>query len=304
MPPASEVTTMREVTPLEVRKERQGMTSPILVTGGTGTLGREVVPRLRNTGREVRVLSRHGRADEDGVRHLTGDLATGEGVEPAVDGVETIVHCAGTARGDQVKARHLVEAASRAGVRHLVFISVVGADRMPVVSGIDRAMFGYFAAKRAAEQVIAGSRLPWTTLRATQFHDLILMTVRALARLPVVPVPAGWRFQPVDARDVADRLVELALGAPAGLVPDLGGPRIYELAELVRSYLRATDRHRLIVPLRTPGRAARAVRAGANLAPDQAVGRRTWEEFLAERLSRGIRSSGGRAGRSLESPSQ
>jgi uncharacterized protein YbjT (DUF2867 family) len=185
-----------------------------------------------------------------------------------------------------------------------VYISVVGADRIPVVSAIDRAMFGYFASKRAAEQVIAGSGLPWTTLRATQFHDLVLMTVRPLARLPVVPVPAGWRFQPVDARDVADRLVELALGAPAGLVPDLGGPRIYELVELVRSYLRATDRHRLIVPLRTPGRAARAVRAGANLAPDQAVGRHTWEEFLAERVSLSIRSSGGSAGRSVESPSQ
>jgi uncharacterized protein YbjT (DUF2867 family) len=179
-----------------------------------------------------------------------------------------------------------------------------GADRIPVVSGIDRAMFGYFASKRAAEQVIAGSGMGWTTLRATQFHDLALLTVRQLARLPVVPVPTGWRFQPVDTRDVADRLVELALGAPAGLAPELGGPRIYELAELVRSYLRATDRHRLIVPLRTPGRAARAVRAGANLAPDQAVGRHTWEEFLAERLSRGIRSSGGRASQSLEMPRQ
>jgi uncharacterized protein YbjT (DUF2867 family) len=304
MPPASDVTTMGEGTPLDVTKERQAMTSPILVTGGTGTLGREVVPRLRNTGREVRVLSRHGRADEDGIRYLTGDLATGDGVEPAVEGVETIIHCAGTARGDQVKARHLVEAASRAGTRHLVYISVVGADRVPVVSGIDRAMFGYFASKRAAEQVVAGSGLPWTTLRATQFHDLLLMTARQLARLPVVPVPAGWRFQPVDARDVADRLVELALDRPAGLVPDLGGPRIYELAELVRSYLRATDRHRLIVPLRMPGRAARAVRAGANLAPDQAEGRRTWEQFLAERLSRGLRSIGGRAGQPLETPPQ
>jgi uncharacterized protein YbjT (DUF2867 family) len=302
MRPASDVTTMREGTPPDVTKEPQAMTSPILVTGGTGTLGRQVVPRLRNAGREVRVLSRHGQADQDGVRYLTGDLATGEGVEVAVAGVEAIVHCAGTARGDEVKARHLVEAASRAGARHLVFVSVVGADRVPVVSGIDRAMFGYYASKRAAEQVIAGSGLPWTTLRATQFHDLVLVAVRALARLPVVVVPAGWRFQPVDARDVADRLVELALGAPAGLVADLGGPRTYELAGLVRSYLRATDRHRLVVPLRTPGRAARAVRAGANLAPDQAVGRRTWEEFLAERLSRGISSSGGRAGQSLGTP--
>jgi uncharacterized protein YbjT (DUF2867 family) len=261
------------------------MTSPILVTGGTGSLGRQVVPLLRNTGHDVRVLSRHSRADEDGIRYLTGDLATGEGVELAVDGIETIIHCATSVKGDEVKARHLVEAASRAGARHLVFISVVGADRI-----------GYFAAKRAAEQVIAGSGLPWTTLRATQFHDLVLLIVRALAKLPVVPAPAGWRVQPVDTRDVAARLVELALGAPAGLVPDLGGPRIYELAELVRSYLQATDRHRLIVPVPLPGRAARAYRAGANLAPDQAVGRHTWEDFLAERLSRGIRSSSGRAG--------
>jgi uncharacterized protein YbjT (DUF2867 family) len=263
------------------------MTTPILVTGGTGTLGRQVVPRLRNAGRDVRLLSRHGGAAEDGIRYLTGDLATGQGIEPAVDGVETIVHLAGTNRGDEVKARNLVRAASQAGVRHLVFISVVGADRIPVTSRIDRAMFGYFASKRAAEQVIAGSGMGWTTLRATQFHDLALLTVRQLARLPMVPVPAGWRFQPIDAGEVAARLVELALGAPAGLVADVGGPRIYELAELVRSYLRATHRHRLILPVRTPGGAARAVRAGANLAPERAVGRRTWEEFLAERVSPG-----------------
>jgi uncharacterized protein YbjT (DUF2867 family) len=135
--------------------------------------------------------------------------------------------------------------------------------------------------------VIADSGLPWTTLRATQFHDLTLLTIRQLARLPVVPVPAGWRFQPIDADEVAARLVELALGTPAGLVPDLGGPRVYELAELVRGYLRVQGRHRPILPVWTPGKAARAFRAGANLAPDRAVGRRTWEEFLAERVSPG-----------------
>jgi uncharacterized protein YbjT (DUF2867 family) len=262
----------------------EAMKSPILVTGGTGTLGRLVVPRLRDAGCDVRVLSRHGRADEDGIRYLTGDLATGEGVEPAVDGVETIVHVAGTNRGDEVKARNLIRATSQAGARHLVYISVVGADRIPVTSRIDRAMFGYFASKRAAEQVIAGSGMGWTTLRATQFHDLVLLTVRQLARLPVVPVPAGWRVQPVDAGEVAARLVELALGTPAGLVPDLGGPRVYELAALVRGYLRARGLHRPILPVRLPGRAARAYRAGANLAPDRAVGRRTWEDFLADEL--------------------
>jgi uncharacterized protein YbjT (DUF2867 family) len=142
-------------------------------------------------------------------------------------------------------------------------------------------MFGYFAAKRAAEQTIADSGLGWTTLRATQFHDGILVTVRQLSRLPVLLVPAGFRFQPVDPGEVADRLVELALGPPAGLVPEVGGPRVYELAALVRGYLRARGKRRPILPVWLPGRAARAFRAGANLAPDRAVGRRTWEEFLA-----------------------
>jgi len=256
-----------------------------LVTGGTGTLGRLVVPRLQDAGFEVRVLSRRSCAAGQGIEFVTGDLATGQGVDAAVVGAQVIVHCAGTKKGDEDKARHLVRAARRAGTRHLVYISVVGADRIPVASGIDRAIFGYFAAKLAAERVVADSGLPWTALRATQFHDGILMTVQQLARMPVIPVPAGWRFQPVDTGEVADRLVELALGGPAGLVPDLGGPRVYAMSALVRGYLQATDRHRPILPVRLPGNAARAFRAGANLAPDRAVGHRTWEDFLAARVS-------------------
>jgi uncharacterized protein YbjT (DUF2867 family) len=260
------------------------MTSDILVTGGTGTLGRLVVGRLRDAGREVRVLSRRGREAGEGIEYVTGDLATGEGIEAAVDGAEIIVHCAGSSKGDDDKARNLVRPAARAGTRHLVNISVVGADRVPVVSAADRAMFGYFASKLAAERVVADSGLSWTTLRATQFHDLILMVAQQMTKLPVIPVPAGFRFQPVDAGEVAGRLVELALGTPAGLVPDVAGPRVYTVADLLRGYLRARRKRRLMVPVRLPGKAARAVRAGANLAPERAVGHRTWEDFLAERV--------------------
>ena len=263
---------------------RDHQAGPVLVTGGTGTLGRLVVPRLQACGRTVRVLSRHGREAGEGVEVVAGDLATGEGIGAAVDGAEIIVHCAGTSKGDEEKARNLVAAAARAGAPHLVYISVVGADRIPVASRVDRALFGYFAAKLAAESVVAQSGLPWTTLRATQFFDLTLTTVRQLARLPVVPAPAG-RFQPIDTGEVAARLVELALGAPAGLVPDMAGPRVYELNELLRGYLQARGKHRPIVPVRLPGKAARAFRAGANLSPERAVGRRTWEAFLTERVA-------------------
>jgi uncharacterized protein YbjT (DUF2867 family) len=264
-------------------------TSPILVTGGTGTLGRLVVARLRDAGRDVRVLSRHRGALFEGdpgrnVESVCADLATRSDIDAAVAGVEIIVHCAGGASGDEAKARNLMQAASRAGARHIVYISVVGDERIPQESAIDRAMFGYFGSKLAAARVISNSGVPWTTLHATQFHDLIFNTVRQMAKLPVIPVPVA-RFQPIDAGEVADRLVELALGEPAGLVPDIAGPRVYEMVELVRGYLRATRRSRLVIPVRLPGKAARAFRNGANLAEDRAVGRRTWEEFLAARVN-------------------
>lgn len=255
--------------------------SAILLTGGTGTLGRHVTRLLSETGREVRVLSRRPPERRDGIEYVTGDLSTGAGVDAAVDGVDTILHCAGSAKGDDAKASTLVEAATRAGAPHLVYISVVGADRVPVVSAVDRAMFGYFGAKRAAEGIVTGSGLPFTILRATQFHDFVLTVLRQMAALPVMPLWSGVRFQPVDAGEVAARLVELAGGAPAGLVPDIAGPEIHGMPELARGYLRATGKHRLVVSMRTPGRAAAAFRDGANLSPDRAVGRRTWDDFLA-----------------------
>lgn len=99
-------------------------------------------------------------------------------------------HRAGSTKEDGKKARHLVRAAQRAGARHLGYISVVGADRVPQASGMERAMFGYFGSKLAAERIVANSGLPWTTLRATQFYDLALMTAQQMAKMPVIPVPA------------------------------------------------------------------------------------------------------------------
>ena len=259
----------------------------ILVTGGAGVLGRLVVKQLSAAGYPVRGMSRRTRPGDDwpGAEWVQADLETGEGLEASVKGSEIIVHCAGSNKGDEEKTRNLVRAASRAGARHLVYISVVGADCIPVKSTIDRTMFGYFASKLAAERVVADSDLPWTTLRATQFYYAILLVARQMARLPVIPLPVGFRFQPVDEGEVAARLAELALGTPAGLVPDMAGPKVYSMAELLRGYLRASHRHRPIIPVWLPGKAARAVRAGANLAPERAVGRRSWEEFLADQVN-------------------
>jgi uncharacterized protein YbjT (DUF2867 family) len=246
------------------------MTNQILVTGGTGTIGRVVVQHLLDAGRQVRVLSR-GRRRTGPAQHVTGDIRTGEGLAEAVAGVDTIVACVDP-------AHRVVEAALRAGKPHLVYISIVGIDRVPL---------GYYQRKLADERLIGSSGLPWTVLRTTQFHDLVAVMLRLLATPPVLMVPAGWSFQPVDVREVGARLAALAMGEPAGRVSDLAGPEVRAVEDLARTYLTAVGKRRPIVPVRLLGRVCRAYRAGGHLAPDRAVGTIGFEQYLDEQLAAG-----------------
>lgn len=124
-------------------------------------------------------------------------------------------------------------------------------------------------AKLAADELIERSALPWTILRATQFHQLVLLVARGLARLPVVPVPAATSFQPIDAAEVADRLTALATGPPAGRVPDMGGPQIRTAADLLRTYLRMAGRRRPVLPVHLPGAVFAGYRQGGHLVVDE-----------------------------------
>jgi uncharacterized protein YbjT (DUF2867 family) len=259
----------------------------ILVTGSTGTLGRAVVPRLADAGHRVRSLSRRPPppASPAGA-WATGDLRRNVGLDQAVAGMDVIVHCASAPRGDPAAARNLIAAARRAGAPHLVYISIAGIDQVPL---------GYYKAKLATERLIEASGLPWTILRATQFHELILRLCEALARPPVMLVPAGFRFQPVLAAEVADRLAGLAGQPPAGRVADMGGPQVRGIGDLAASYLRASGRRRRVLPVPLPGRAFAGFRRGGNLAPDEATGTVTFEGFLAGRFRSG-QLPGGEAG--------
>jgi uncharacterized protein YbjT (DUF2867 family) len=241
---------------------------PVLVTGGTGTHGRAVVARLLDGGHEVRVASRR-----PGAARVVVDLRSEAGVDRAVAGVDAIVHCATTGGAADVHVtRTLVDGARRAGTPHLVFISIVGVDRLPL---------GYYRAKLAAERVVGESGLGWTVLRATQFHDLVAWLWRVQRRSPVIVSPASTSIQPIDVRDVAARLVELATGPPAGRVPDLGGPEVRGATDLARTYVRATGRRGVVLPIRFPGAVAAGYRRGHHLTvPRSGI---TFDQFLAER---------------------
>jgi uncharacterized protein YbjT (DUF2867 family) len=229
-----------------------------------------------DAGREVRVLARRQRDTQPQVTFFAGDLRRGEGIDAAVRGAGVIINCATSTKGDAEVTTNLVKAAAKADSPHFVQPSIVGIDAM--------AQWGYVKTKLEVERIVENCGLPWTILRVTQFYSYCFENSRKLAKFPLVaPVPGGFRVQPVDSREVAARLVELALGEAAGRAPDMSGPEVSSWNDLFRSYLAAAHRRKLVVPVPVPG--SKAVRGGALLPPPgHTEGLRTWDQFLAEEL--------------------
>jgi uncharacterized protein YbjT (DUF2867 family) len=242
----------------------------IAVAGGTGLIGTMIVEALSAGGDTPIVLARSA-----GV-----DLTTGEGLDARLAGASAVIDVSNvtTLRARKSAAffaaatRNLLSAGQRAGVGHHVVLSIVGIDRVP---------FGYYLGKRRQEELALSGPVPATVLRATQFHEF---AGQLLARGgPVVPVPAG-PSQPIAAREVADLLVAISRAEPAGLLPDLAGPRAEYLPDLVRRVARARGPRRLIIPVRLPGAVGRAMAAGGLLpAGDGPRGTQTFSEWLGGR---------------------
>ncbi len=237
--------------------------SKTLVTGGTGTLGSYLVPMLRERGHDVRVLS----------RRTGGDLVTGAGVREAVESVDLVVHAASDTHrrfgaGDPQQTRNLLAACGE--VRHLLYVSIVGIDRMP---------YGYYRHKLECERLVEESEIPYSIQRATQFHELLDGYLAKAARWPIVPLPLTAKVQPVAAREVAARCVDVVGAEPRGRAADFGGPEILTLREVLDVW---PGRVRAL-PLPTVGRLLRGFHGGRNTTPEHAEGRLTWAQYLADR---------------------
>ena len=258
----------------------------ILVTGGTGTLGREVVARLIVRGHRVRILTHRTSpampAVPEGVEVVPGDLSAGAGLAAALAGTEIVMHLASQSQQalatDVGGTRNLLAAATAqasAAPPHIIYISIVG---------VDRSNMSYYVAKYAAEALIAASGLPWSILRTTQFHGFIASLLQSLGieTQPEIAVPAGVRVQSIDVGEVAERLVALAELGPLGHVAEMGGPQVLDLETMATTYLRVRDPRPTAQvraePLQSP--LFDAWRSGSNLAPDHAFGVITWEEYL------------------------
>jgi uncharacterized protein YbjT (DUF2867 family) len=242
--------------------------------------------QLLQAGLMVRVMSRRPAPAglPVGVTWAQADLVTGEGVQTAVSHTHTIIHAAsnmgnkGHATDVDGTAR-LLAAAKQANIEQLLYISIVGIDKIPL---------GYYQTKLAAEQLITHSPIPWAILRATQFYELVDMILNGFARLPVLLLPKQFVFQPIAAVEVAARLTTAVLEGENGRLPDLAGPELLPIATIAAAWQQSRGLHKPMWQVPLPGKTAAAFRAGYNTVPHQAGayqpdGSMTWGDWLAAR---------------------
>jgi uncharacterized protein YbjT (DUF2867 family) len=263
-------------TTTSTRRPRSGDTGTltVAVVGGTGTLGRQVVAALRADGHDVRALSRHS-------DHPV-DLTTGQGLAAALAGCDVVVDAAnagGTKRGSGTLVEgteRLLDAVAAAGVGHHVSIDIVGCEAVPMA---------YFELKTAQQHLVESGPVPWSTVRATQFHEFAVATLAGYTHLGLTFAPP-MRVQPVASAEVAAVVASVAQRPPSGTRTVVAGPEVRELRDLARVWKRSTGRRSLVTPVVLPGAAGRALRDGA-LTSDSAdvVGRTTFEQWFAARAT-------------------
>jgi uncharacterized protein YbjT (DUF2867 family) len=223
----------------------------IAVAGATGVLGRKLVGAATARGHDVVELAR-----STGV-----DLTTGAGLDDRLSGADAAVDVTNLVTQSRTKAegffgsvtRSLLAAERAAGVGHHVALSIVGIDDVET---------GYYAGKRMQERLVAEGEVPWTILRATQFHEFSEQAL-GFARLGPWSFVPRMLSQPVAADEVAAALVDLVEAGPSSRAPDLAGPEQLQLVDMARKVSRARGLGRRVVPVRVPGAAGRAMRAGA-----------------------------------------
>ncbi|HEY9313827.1 SDR family oxidoreductase [Williamsia sp.] len=244
-----------------------------LITGATGRIGTPTTAQLRAQGHDVRALSRR-----TGPGLVAGDLLSGSGVEGAMAGVDTVIHLATTNGAKDIQiAENLFSAAASAHVRHVVLLSIVGIDKIPM---------GFYKQRLAIESIATESGVPLTLQRSTQFHTFVDTLFSAQRFLPVLIAPS-IRFQPIATQEVAARLVTLAAGESSGRVDDIGGPQQRTAADLLAAWKDARGSRRPGMPLRLPGKAFNAVAAGNNLAAGTPFGHETFDQYLAQKYQSG-----------------
>jgi uncharacterized protein YbjT (DUF2867 family) len=204
----------------------EGALRTIAVIGSTGLVGRQLVQRLVSSGHRVVEVSRESGAD----------LLTGEGLEEALSGVDTVIDVINSPTPEDSSegffertAKNLASAVRGAEVRHYVVLSIVGAGALAPLSG-------YMRGKLLQESAAEGSGVPWTVMRSTQFHELAGSIVESLIVDDTVRVPRA-SLQTAASRELVEILARTAVGDAHNAIVEFGGPEKQSFADVARTVL-------------------------------------------------------------------
>ncbi|KOS07398.1 hypothetical protein AM493_16125 [Flavobacterium akiainvivens] len=244
----------------------------ILITGGTGNLGKGLTQILNQKGLQYAVASRSN--NENAPNKVVADLMANKGVAQAVKGRSIIFHLATDLKKDTLLTQNLLQTIGSNKNVHLIYISIVGIDKTP---------FNYYQQKLASEELIKASGVPYTILRATQFHDFIDYIFTSLLKYRIGLLPKKVMAQPIAVDAVANALYEISLQPAESKTYEIGGLKAYTFNEMAKEWMRKTGKKKFIINLPLFGKLAKAFNGGALLTHTIDATSKSWQDYLNQK---------------------
>ncbi|CAF2643448.1 unnamed protein product [Rotaria sp. Silwood2] len=263
----------------------------ILVTGGNGVLGQAVSKLFLSNNTNFLIASRNQKAktydNNNAASHLNlkwnyMDLSKKEGLNKSVNNdIDTILHLASIhiqkidgQPGDIILTKNLLDSIQEKNIKHFVYISIVGIDKIP---------FSYYKAKLECEHLIKASGIPYTILRATQFHDFVDFVASKLLKFPITIVPKSFKVQPIQVEAVAMELDKIIKESPLNSTYNIGGKKIYNMKEIMDSLLKIRHENKLILNMPAISNVIKGFIKGYNTCGNISLNSNTWEEYLSKK---------------------
>ncbi len=261
----------------------------IVITGGSGVLGSALARKLQVQNPDFLTISR-SRSKTNHYSPTTevpdlpwqyADLLTGEGLDEALTGRDTVFHLASIPRQtnhdhpETKLMQNLLKAAKNKGIWHLIYISIVGVDKIPLP---------YYRAKLEAEQLLQQSGVPYTILRATQFHPFLDAIMGLLLKWPVGLVPKKFKVQPISIESVVQELINIGEMEPQHKVLNIGGPEVLDFGEVAKLWQEYHDTSKPVINIPIIGKLMKTVANGGLLCEETAPDSITWEAYLQQNI--------------------
>jgi uncharacterized protein YbjT (DUF2867 family) len=253
--------------------KKWGERMKILVTGATGQLGSALLRQLKDSDYEVKLTSRRKPENIGDINWVYSDLLSGEGLEEAIKDIDVVIHAATS----PMKNSEIIDVTGFGkfldkleNIKHFIYPSIVGIEDIPMK---------YYKHKLEAEALLKNSAVPYSIVRATQFHSFVESLLLSKPLVNRYIIPGNMKFQSVDVDEFANHLTSLIDLEPQGKIDDFGGPQIMTLREMAEQKIKINNEKNKVFSFSLPGKLYGAFLEGKNTNTDQR-GKITFEDYL------------------------